>query len=68
MQGGVASAEFVVSIEEECLTAVRGTADSRTAERAVRGFLEHLRGAAPALPSPYGGIFNGYGRVYCDLG
>ena len=60
--------EFVVSTEEECLTAVEGTDDRRTVSRATRRFLDVLRGLAPSVMCTSGGVFNPYGRVYRDTG
>ncbi len=62
--GRGASARFLLSVEEECLTVAgrtRETADT------VGRFLNALSELAPALPGS-SGLFNAYGRVYEDVG
>jgi len=60
--------EFVMGIENECLTAVAGTPALDARGKALASFFESLHGLAPSLPGPGGsGLFNGYGRVYLDL-
>lgn len=62
------SAEFVVSTEQECLTAVEGTDELQRIAKALGRFLEIMRRLAPSLPCPSHGFFNPYGRVYVDYG
>lgn len=61
------SAQFVLSIEEELLTAVEGCGDPMELAHAVGRLFAAMRELAPSL-SGGGGFFNGYGRVYCDVG
>lgn len=56
------SHRFVVGIETECLTVARRPQDLAAT---MAAFFEELAQAAPSL-SCAGGLFNGYGRVYCD--
>jgi hypothetical protein len=58
-------AEFLMSTEEECLTATPAAPD-RVAQ-AMDALLQILPSLAPSLAGPTG-IFNGYGRVYVDSG
>jgi len=60
-------AEFVVSVEQECLTIVDGANDPLQLGRALFRFLQVLAKLAPSL-SCGAGIFNAYGRVYVDIG
>jgi hypothetical protein len=61
------NALFVLSIEEELLTAVEGCLDPSVLARVVRRLFRKMMELAPSLPGA-GGFFNGYGRVYCDVG
>ena len=55
----------VMGSEIECLTVVPGRAMSP--ETAACRFVELIADQAPSLPAVQG-IFNGYGKVYCDMG
>src|SRR5437868_3470930 len=63
------TADFLLSTEIECLTALEGPGAAEKPEHeraaAVARFLALLRCLAPSLPGPLG-FFNGYGRVYVD--
>ncbi|HUG92611.1 MAG TPA: proteasome accessory factor PafA2 family protein [Planctomycetaceae bacterium] len=59
------NAEFVMSTELECLTAVPAAPESVGV--AITELLGALANAAPSLPA-VSGVFNAYGRVYCDCG
>src|SRR3954470_1637806 len=61
-----ANAEFVMGLENECLTAVEDDPDARSRNLALGAFLGGMSRLAPSLPGP-SGMFNGYGRVYLDL-
>ncbi len=58
------SSQFVMSIENECLTAVL---TDRGGGSATERLFDAMRSLAPTLPAT-AGIFNGYGRVYVDCG
>ena len=57
--------KFALSIEIECLTATPDNPRSR--EPAISRFIQALRGLAPSLAAG-AGIFNGYAKVYRDVG
>lgn len=61
------SDDHVMSIEEECLTAVAG-ADAKSGievAHALSELLKEMANCGPSLPSR-SGFFNGYGRAYID--
>lgn len=58
------STQFVMSIENECLTVVRA---ARGGGSAIDRLFDVMRSLAPTLPAT-AGIFNGYGRIYLDCG
>lgn len=60
-------ADFVIGVEQECLTVLDGAPDPAALVRALRRFLQVLAGLAPSLPCG-AGFFNAYGRVYVDCG
>ncbi len=55
------------SIEQECQTTIGGVGDDPRIPLALREFLGIVGKLAPSLPGP-AGLFNGYGRVYVDIG
>jgi hypothetical protein len=59
------NSQFAMSAEIECLTAVPD--DPRRTEAAAAQFIQTIGNLAPSLPGT-SGIFNGYARIYCDLG
>jgi tetratricopeptide (TPR) repeat protein len=59
------SSQFIVSIEAECLTAV--PENPAEMSEAVEIFLKRLALHAPSLTGS-SGMFNGYGKIYCDCG
>lgn len=57
--------DILIGVETECLTAV--PRDPASLGEAIALFLDRLRHLAPSLRA-YGGLFNPYGKVYCDCG
>lgn len=60
-------AEFVLGVEQECMTVVEGASDAPGVAPVLCRFLEVLAQLAPSLPCG-AGFFNAYGRVYVDCG
>lgn len=59
------NAQFAMSAEIECLTAVPD--DPESVDSATNRFLQIMSKLAPSLPSS-NGLFNGYARIYNDVG
>jgi hypothetical protein len=59
------TAECLLGVETECLTALGSAVDATGLASAVALFLETMQRLAPSLPGP-AGFFNAYGRVYVD--
>ncbi len=64
----VPSSDFVMSIEEECLTAVAGSSTENVEKVAavLAECLGEMSRSAPSLPG-LAGFFNTYGRAYADI-
>ncbi len=57
--------DFLMSVENECLTVFQGREDFKPDPALVRQFLDFFREEAPSLRSP-SGVMNGYGLAYPD--
>jgi hypothetical protein len=57
--------KFAFSVEIECLTATPD--DPALREAAIPRFLHRIAELAPSVPAT-SGVFNGYAKIYCDVG